>query len=589
MSTLLSLIPKSPSLTSPTAVVLPSSPRNQAAGQGHPLEQEEFSYGDLRAMIMAFRKTLIEQLGVKKGDIVGQAMNNTLEFMVAFIGRSFIAGLLVLDSRAIDHHHRATSAPLNPAYTVGEFQFYLQDTKPALLLIPPLKQAGVLDKPAATALEAAKKENVPVYEMWFEDGSLRTNLVFGQGPSQRQTVASVGDPSPDDVALVLHTSGTTGRPKSVPLTHRNLMRTTNNIIQTYNLSTADRTYLVMPLFHVHGMLCAFLSPLAAGSSITLPRSGKFSASTFWHDFVSTRCTWYTAVPTIHSILLNLAKSGKGDEAGPFRTGYKGQVPQIRFIRSCSSSLAPSTLHALEATFKAPVLEAYAMTEAAHQMTSNVAGKRCAGTVGIPVGTQISIRAIEDGKLLSPGSIGEVCVRGENVFSGYWANEKANAESFWAPTSDEEKRSSDEFRGRKWFRTGDQGFIIAKGEGKGNLKLTGRIKELINRGGEKISPLEVDSALLSIDGVKEAVCFGVEDAKYGEVVWAGIVLDASHQGSKQEEQRIKKEVGNKIAKFKVPERIIFAKAIPKTATGKIQRRFVRDAFVKQAREETGAKL
>ena len=172
-----------------------------------------------------------------------------------------------------------------------------------------------------------------------------------------------------------------------------------------------------------------------------------------------------------------------------------------------------------------------------------------GTVGIPVGTQISIRVIEDGRPLSPGSIGEVCVRGENVFTGYWANEKANAESFWNSRPEEEKRSAEAFKGRRWFRTGDQGFIVAEGEGKGNLKLTGRIKELINRGGEKISPLEVDSALLSVSGVKEAVCFGVEDPKYGEVVWAGVILDASHQGSKQEEQRIQKEVAGKISKVR----------------------------------------
>jgi transcription factor C subunit 3 len=214
-------------------------------------------------------------------------------------------------------------------------------------------------------------------------------------------------------------------------------------------------------------------------------------------------------------------------------------------------------------FKAPVLEAYAMTEAAHQMTSNIVGKRfpgerpnysveCevdlySGTVGVPVGTQISIRSLENGSPLPPGSIGEVCVRGENVFNGYWANEKANAESFWSAATEEEKVSSVDFKGRRWFRTGDQGLLLKDGEGKGNLKLTGRIKELINRGGEKISPLEVDSALLSVKEVKEAVCFGVEDPKYGEIVWAGVVLDGSRKGSKEEEQKIRKALDGKIAK------------------------------------------
>ncbi|PVF96789.1 putative fatty acid transporter FAT2 [Serendipita vermifera] len=573
MATLLSLIPKPVSLTSPTALVLPSSPRSATSKQEPQHEQEEYSYADLQALVFSFRKLLVEELGVKRGDVIALSMTNTLEFVVSFIGTTIA---------------RAVSAPLNPAYSIAEFQFYLQDTKPALLLIPPLQ--GGSNKAAQTALEAGKKENIPVFEIWIDDGIIKTNQVFGKKYSgTKRTVAETGDPQPEDIALVLHTSGTTGRPKSVPLAHRNLMRTTANIIQTYNLTSSDRTYLVMPLFHVHGMLCAFLAPLAAGSSITLPRGGKFSQSVFWYDFISTRCNWYTAVPTIHSILLAAAKSGKGEEAGPFRPGYKGPTPRIRFIRSCSSSLAPSTLHALEETFKAPVLEAYAMTEAAHQMTSNVTGKRYPGTVGISVGTQISIRATEDGAPLPPGFIGEVCVRGENVFGGYWNNEKANAESFWVPTKKEESEAPADFRGKKWFRTGDQGLILKEGEGKGNLKLTGRIKELINRGGEKISPLEVDAALLSVKEIREAVCFGVDDSKYGEVVWAGVVWDGEVQDKKQTEQRIKKALEGKIAKFKIPERIIFAKAIPKTATGKIQRRFVRDAFVKQARQENGAKL
>ncbi|KAG9048144.1 hypothetical protein FS842_000466 [Serendipita sp. 407] len=574
MSTLLSLVPKPSSLTSPTAIVLPASPVTAVYGQRDPKEQrheqEEFSYADLRAMVLSFRKILIEGLGVKKDDVVALSMANTLEFMVAFIGTTV---------------SRAVSAPLNPAYTIDEFRFYLQDTKPTLLLIPPLKSGTTVNTAAKTALEAAKKENIAVYEVHIDDGMIKINNVFGSRSVEKRTVAEVGDPVPEDIALVLHTSGTTGRPKSVPLAHRNLMRTTENIIQTYKLNSSDRTYLVMPLFHVHGMLCAFLSPLACGSSITLPRAGRFSANVFWHDFITTECSWYTAVPTIHSILLSAVKNGDG----PFSPGYKGAMPKIRFIRSCSSSLAPSTLHALEKTFKAPVLEAYAMTEAAHQMTSNVAGKRHPGTVGIPVGTEISIRSIDDGNPVSAGSTGEVCIRGENVFSGYWANEKANAESFWPATKEEEALAPAEFKGRRWFRTGDQGLIVKSGAGKGNLKLTGRIKELINRGGEKISPLEVDSALLSLNEVKEAVCFGVEDPKYGEVVWAGVVLEAGQEGDKHTEEKLKKALESKLAKFKIPQRIMFAKSIPKTATGKIQRRFVRDAFVKQARQETGTKL
>ncbi|CAG8651601.1 17204_t:CDS:2, partial [Acaulospora colombiana] len=213
MATLLSLIPKPVSLTSPTALVLPSSPQSATSKQQPQHEQEEYSYADLRALVFSFRKLLIEELGVKHGDVVALSMTNTLEFVVSFIGTTIA---------------RAVSAPLNPAYSIGEFQFYLQDTKPALLLIPLLQ--GGSNKAAQTALEAGKKENIPVFEIW------------------------TGDPQPEDIALVLHTSGTTGRPKSVPLAHRNLMRTTANIIQTYDLNSSDRTYLVMPLFHVHQVM-----------------------------------------------------------------------------------------------------------------------------------------------------------------------------------------------------------------------------------------------------------------------------------------------------------------------------------------------
>lgn len=203
-------------------------------------------------------------------------------------------------------------------------------------------------------------------------------------------------------------------PKSVPLSHANLLRTTTNIVETYKLTSSDRSYLVMPLFHVHGLMCALLSSLRAQSSVVIPL--KFSASTFWKDFAGFRCTWYTAVPTIHTILLS--------------SPIPSPLPKIRFIRSCSAALPPVTFHKLEKTFKAPVLEAYAMTEAAHQMTSNVYGEPgVPGSVGKGVGVEVSIRD-DDGNALPQGQKGEVCCRGPNVTKGYWNNEKANKESFW---------------------------------------------------------------------------------------------------------------------------------------------------------------
>jgi acyl-CoA synthetase (AMP-forming)/AMP-acid ligase II len=317
-----------------------------------------------------------------------------------------------------------------------------------------------------------------------------------------------------------------------------------NIVYTYELNPSDRTLLVMPLFHVHGLICGLLSTFLSGGVAVIPR--KFSASHFWKDFEENGCNWYTAVPTIHQILLRHPPK---------------QVPAIRFIRSCSSSLAPATLHALEQHFKAPVLEAYAMTEASHQMTSNPLphrGPHKAGSVGLGQGVEIAILD-EAG---NPTQLGEVCIRGKNVTKGYLNNPKATAESF----------TKDGF-----FRTGDQG----KKDKDGYLILTGRIKELINRGGEKISPIELDSVMLSHPKVAEAVSFAVPDEMYGQEVHAAIVLK---HGIKDDEKAIERELkaycATKVAKFKVPKRFYVTDIMPKTATGKIQRRKVCEVFFKE---------
>lgn len=488
---------------------------------------KKYSYKNLRTLVLSTRDILKKELGVGKGDVVAASYLNGVEFVLSFLGTGAA---------------RAIVAPLNPAYTAQEYKFYLGDTKPTVLLLP---RSASSSHPA---VQAAQQEGVRVAHFWLENDRAYVqtiSTVTARVPSSEPRE----DPQPDDVALVLHTSGTTGRPKSVPLTHHNLLTTTRNIVRTYDLTPADTSYLVMPLFHVHGLLAGLLAPFKSGGTVVIPE--KFSAGRFWDDFAKYNCTWYTAVPTIHSILLN--------------TQLPNPLPNIRFIRSCSSSLAPSTFERLEATFKAPVLEAYAMTEAAHQMTSNVISNRHPGTVGLGIGVEISVRD-EQGREVPKGQTGEVCVRGENVTKGYWENEKANRESF--------------FEGR-WFRTGDQGLIHSSG----NLQLTGRLKELINRGGEKISPLEIDSAILSCDGVAEAVCFGVEDAKYGEIVWAGVVLKDHSKAGPAEEKRLQHALGSKLAKFKIPQRIIFTTVIPKTATGKIQRRHVKEAFVNQVKSKT----
>jgi oxalate---CoA ligase len=288
-------------------------------------------------------------------------------------------------------------------------------------------------------------------------------------------------------------------------------------VATYKLTPEDRTMLVMPLFHVHGLLAGFLAPLLSGGSVIVPLT--FSASEFWDDFINHKANWYTAVPTIHQILL--------------KSPPPQSKPNIRFIRSCSSPLSPTTFHQLEETYNAPVLEAYAMTEAAHQMTSNPLppGKRMPGSVGIGQGVEVKILD-QDGNEVKQGAEAEICIRGENVTKGYLNNPEANKSSF----------TKDGF-----FRTGDQG----KKDKDGYIIITGRIKELINKGGEKISPIELDNVLARHPAVSEAVSFAIPDEMYGQDVGVAIVLKS---GQKLSESDLRKWVAEKLAKFKVPKKV-----------------------------------
>ncbi|KAF7920361.1 uncharacterized protein EAE98_009054 [Botrytis deweyae] len=479
------------------------------------------TYKQLTAEISSFQKKLAK-LGVTPQAAVSIALPNTYEFIIAFLAASWQRGI---------------AAPLNSAYKQEEFEFYIDDLSSAVALVP--KDSFQKDGPA---VRAARKYNAAIAECYW-NGSEVVLDVKDEGKLKGKGNQKVEQAQPDDVALVLHTSGTTGRPKAVPLTHRNLTTTMKNIQATYKLTPADRTMLVMPLFHVHGLLAGFLAPLMSGGSVIVPP--KFSASEFWTDFITHKANWYTAVPTIHQILLK----------NPPPT----TKPNIRFIRSCSSPLSPTTFHALEETYNAPVLEAYAMTEASHQMTSNPLppGKRQPGSVGIGQGVEVRILDGE-GKEVPIGSEGEISIRGENVTKGYLNNEKANKESFTK---------------EGFFRTGDQG----KMDKDRYVFITGRIKELINKGGEKISPIELDNVLARHPAVSEAVSFAIPDEMYGQDVGVAIVLKPDQKLTASE---LKQWVADKVAKFKVPKQVYFSDVMPKTATGKIQRRIVADTMLKQ---------
>ena len=456
--------------------------------------------------------------GVQPGVAVSIMLANSYEFVATF--------LAVTRAGAI-------AAPFNPAYTTDEFAFYLEDVGSRVAILP--------NGPHA-AREAAVKLGVKTVEAELNVSNGKPRIALYSNGSELTSMVDAPSPSDSDVALFLHTSGTTSRPKGVPLRHLNLMKSVDNIKNTYALTPEDTTLIVMPLFHVHGLIGACLSTLNSGGTVVVPP--RFSASAFWKQQSDTASTWYSAVPTIHQILLARAE----DDDAPHES--------FRFIRSCSAALAPAVFDSLENRFGAPVLEAYGMTEASHQMSSSPLppGDRFPGTVGKATGVEVAIMADENtGEMATAGERGEVVIKGENVMWGYHNNDEANADAFV----------------NGWFRTGDQGML---GD-DGYLTLTGRLKELINRGGEKISPLEVDAVLLEHPAVAEAVCFAAPDEKYGECVQAAVVL-----AGECEQEDIQDFCRERLADFKVPDIVHIIDELPRSATGKIQRRNVAAAFV-----------
>jgi len=442
--------------------------------------------------------------GLRSGDVVALVLPNGPEFLVLFLALAR-AGLI--------------AAPLNPAYKADELRGLFSDVEARAIVTT--AGNGVVTASAAGLA-------VPIWSVSLEPSG--TVSLEGIPPTSRGVL---GAPDANDVALLLHTSGTEGRPKIVPLTHTNVLCAAQQIASHYALTPADRSLVVMPLFHGHGLIGAALATLASGGTAIIPP--RFSASHFWESFRRHRASWYTAVPTIHEILLARADDDGAPHAG------------ARFIRSCSAALAPVVLSALERRFGAPVVEAYGLTEASHQVASNPLPprERRSGTVGFGTGAEIAI-IDSQGRHLPAYSEGEVVIRGPSVIHAYRKNLAADAVAFIDG----------------WFRTGDVGVL----DDNGYLTLTGRIKEMINRGGEKISPTEIDNVLLAHPSVAEAAAFGVPDPKYGEEVEAVVVLKSAAST-----QELKAFFSTRLADFKVPKIIRVVSAIPKDATGKVRRR------------------
>jgi acyl-CoA synthetase (AMP-forming)/AMP-acid ligase II len=469
------------------------------------------SYGALRANL---HKTVaaLNNFGIGRQDRVAIVLPNGPEMATAFV--SIAAG--------------ATAAPLNPVYRADEFEFYMSDLQ---------AKALVVEKGSTSpALAMAEKLNIQILELVPSEEGIGAFTLTQAKPQPASAPQLPGLAKPEDIALILHTSGTTSRPKIVPLSHINVCASACNVRDNLKFSVADCGLNIMPLFHIHGLIAGLLAPLAAGSSIFC--TPGFNALKFFSWMKESKPTWYTAVPTMHQTILTRASQNQDViKANP-----------LRFLRSSSSSMPPQVIGELESAFNAPLVESYGMTEAAHQMASNPLppAKRIPGTVGVAAGPEIAIMD-EQGNLLERGATGEIVIRGPNVTAGYENNPKANGDAYT----------------NGWFRTGDQGVMDAEGY----LSITGRLKEIIMRGGEKISPREVDEILMDHPAVLQVVTFGIPHDKLGEEVGAVVVL---REGVSATEKELREFAAIRLADFKVPRKILFLDEIPKGATGKLQR-------------------
>jgi acyl-CoA synthetase (AMP-forming)/AMP-acid ligase II len=471
--------------------------------------QLTLTYEQLKSNVLSLVAQL-HSFGLGKGSRIAIAMGNGSEMACIFLAASLCG----------------TAAPLNPKYKKEEFAFYYQDLQAqALITLPGTPES---------AIAAAHPDMLLINVTSNSDGTL--SLALNGEVKQPQIEPNKSElPTDDDIAIILHTSGTTSRPKRVPIRHRHLIASAQNIITVYNLTAKDTKLCLMPLFHIHGLVGCLLSTLASGGTFICPTG--FNALEFWQLVDTYKPTWYSAAPTIHQMILGRAS----------RNQDIVKSHRFRFIRASSAPLPPVIIEQMEAVLNTPVVESYSMTEAAHMMTSNPLPPkiRKPGSVGYaPLGVEIGIMN-ENGYLLPQGSLGEVVVKGANVIDGYENNPQANATAFV----------------KGWFRTGDQGKLDLDGY----LYLTGRIKELINRGGEKISPLEIDDLLLRHPAVAEALAFAVPHKSLGEEIHAAVVLK-----SQTSDRELKSYCSQVLADFKVPKQIHILEALPRGATGKLQR-------------------
>ena len=516
--------PRSPGIAE--LVDLAASRRPEAPALVLTADRIPISYHDLMRLVddLAMR---LRRGGLVSGDRIALRAASNAEFVVGLLAASR-ADLVVV--------------PLDPALPIAEQRVRSEAAGARAVLVDDLD------------VQEAGDDREPALGWWpiavtAREAAVEVTLDAATAPGRD---VSTPEGLRDDDAMIMFTGGTTGTPKMVPWTRGNIAASVRAIIAAYRLGSQDATVAVMPLYHGHGLLAALLSTLASGGTVLLPARGRFSAHTFWDDVGAVRATWYTAVPTIHQILLERAKT---DQSGNKRAA-------LRFIRSCSAPLTAETARELQGEFSAPVVCAFGMTEATHQVATTGIDQAenpaaTTGLVGRSTGPEIRITG-SDGRAMPADAVGEVWLRGVTVVRGYLGDPAITAANFTDG----------------WLRTGDLGSLSAAGD----LSIRGRIKELINRGGEKISPERVEGVLAGHPGVLEVAVFGVPDELYGETVAAVIVPRESAPPTPDELASFCRE---RLAAFEVPASFREASALPHTAKGSLDRRAVAEQFGREA--------
>lgn len=475
-----------------------------------PATDEELTFAKLEKEVSSFSEELVKR-GAKKGDRVALLLENGIEFAIGFFGTVYAGQVCV---------------PLNLSYKEKELKYLISDSNARFLLTTKKvfeEKSELLQKAFAFEKDVITDREFVLLRIKEEDNT--------------------GD-IPDDLALILYTSGTTGNPKGVMLTNGNLIAEAQNVVVAHDLTKEDVALGILPLFHINGLVITLITPLYVGMKLILPP--KFSASNFWKWVDRYKVTWFSGVPTIYSILL----SKEVDASLSFQS--------LRFARSASSALPVAVLEEFEKRYKVPIIESFGISEGASQITSNPLPPKVTkpGSVGIPFGNEVRIVDSEN-RIMDVNVEGEIVIRGGNIALGYWKKEKETKEAFQ----------------NGWFHTGDLGYL----DEDGYLFISGRKKELINRAGEKFSPREIDEVLYQLPQVELAAAVGVPSAMYNEEVVAYIKL---REKQVLTEEEIINFCRTKLADFKVPKEIFFTADFPKGPSGKIQRLKFIDRYVKK---------